>query len=156
MAKRTSTELVVDPEYMARAQRAMEIDMDNQGGLFCLVPSQKKNGGLYTVHLDDSLLIPVVVECSCTAWEHYHRCRHAMVVSAFFKRIYRSNIEKIEAKKSESTYWDKDQCCQCYIATRKPVDPVAQEAKLKAQVEAYKDEMLSVPLNGNREFAIGA
>lgn len=38
------------------------------------------------------------------------------------------------------TYWDKDQCCRCYVTTRQPVDPVAQQAKLQKQYrEACKE-----------------
>lgn len=106
MKKRTSAELVVNPEYLDYATKHMEIDEDSQG-LYCIVPSQRNvhapepynEQKYYVVRCDESMLVPVAVECECPAYEHYRRCRHAIIVNTFFKRIYRSNVAKIEQKR---------------------------------------------------------
>lgn len=127
----------VNQFYVLYATEHLIIDEDEQG-LYCDVISESDISKSHRVHVDETTVIPVATHCTCGCYEHKGDCKHCTIVNSFYARIYKSNFEKLAAKLEEQeveepTYWDKDQCCRCYVSTRKPVNPAEQEAKLAAQ-----------------------
>src|SRR5436305_11855203 len=98
MATRKATK--VNRFYLKYAEREMLIDEDEQG-LFCQVPSECEENKLYDVRVDESMLVPVATSCTCKSCEHTTSCKHMTVVNNFYKRIYRSNVAKAQAKAAQ-------------------------------------------------------
>jgi hypothetical protein len=96
MATRTTTTKKVNNWYLKYAANEMLIDMDEQG-LFCQVPSEHHEDKLYIVRVDESGVAPVATSCDCPS---YKECKHMTIVDTYYKRIYKTNIAKAEAKKA--------------------------------------------------------
>jgi len=83
--------------YERYAVEHMEIDMDDKG-LFCKVCSERHENVSYTVRVDESQLVPVATSCNCASIKP---CKHMHMVTEFYARIYRSNVEKAQAKAAQ-------------------------------------------------------
>lgn len=140
MATRKSTTKKVNNWYLKYAEREMLIDEDEQG-LFCQVPSECEENKLYDVRVDESMLVPVATSCTCKACEHTTSCKHMTVVNNFYKRIYKSNVAKAQAKAAQ-------------VEVVEIVPPVAME--LPAELRGYKKTAVSTDtsvLNGAQQSA---
>jgi hypothetical protein len=88
----------INPWYLRYAEQEMLIDEDDNG-LLCQVPSETDGDLFHTVRVDQSMLVPVAQSCGCKQYEMQHDCKHCHIVNSFYERIYKSNVEKIQAKR---------------------------------------------------------
>jgi len=145
MATRTTTKKV-NNWYMKYAEREMAIDMDDQG-LFCQVPSECDENKSYDVRVDESMLVPTAESCSCKAFEVHHECKHCRIVNSFYKRIYKSNVAKAQAK-----------AVKVVETVEQAVEVVVTPAKVVAQIAAPKIKITDISKKGalttNRGFQL--
>ncbi len=83
--------------YALYATEHLVVDMDNDG-LYCEVVSESDEDKTYTVRVDESGVAPIATTCNCKSSKP---CKHMSIVSSFYSRIYKSNIQKAEAKKAQ-------------------------------------------------------
>ena len=114
--------------FYSWAERHMVIDMDNET-VICHVPDQC--GAWFRVSVNESGLVPVPTGCTCGR----QLCNHRDVVTAFYQRIYKSNVAK-QAAKTEASATP----AEVEVATPAPVKKPAilnQSVNLTGATELY-------------------
>jgi hypothetical protein len=82
--------------YEAQAARFIEMSQDNDGNLFCTLPSERDMDIRYRLECKESKLGIEVSSCSCPSRKR--PCKHLDIVQGFWARIYKSsnaNLRKV-------------------------------------------------------------
>jgi len=136
----------VNQFYTMWASEHIVVDMSDKGELYCDVVSESDISKSYRVYVEESLVVPCSVFCTCEGFQHASTCKHAEIVDSYYARIYRSNLAKFIAKQEalqvaektieppvqeaveisvaeRKTTWDRDLCARVFIDTRELVIP---------------------------------
>jgi len=136
----------INPWYAKYATEHLVIDMDNSG-LYCEVISESDENTTYTVRVDESGIAPVATACNCKSSKP---CKHMKIVSNFYKRIYKSNIAKHEAKQAEQEH--KSQV----VATTAPSDVHLKQDLARLASSLNKQPAISAPMLGTNVGMLGS
>jgi len=124
--------------YERYATEHMTIDMDEHG-LYCEVCSETHESVNYTVRVDESGVVPVATSCNCAS---HKPCKHMRIVNIYYAKIYKSNIEKAEAKQEQEQ------------EAAKAIQEAENIVKLSSVEKSANERMMSASLNGNQGFSI--